>query len=243
MKTADAAIYRDIYQVRTREVDAAGRLKMSALADYFQEAAAHHTTALQIGPYQLKEYRLAWVLARLRIVIERHPGWGEKLTVHTWPKGDAPLAAARDFRLTDEQGRVVALASSTWLLLDIDAMRPRPLSALPVDFPVDPSLPPAMAEAPEKIPAPSPATILRRRSPNPCDIDLNGHLNNACYLDWVADSLPADHSPVHGVEINYLAEIKAGDLIAVSTAETCRGLVVQGVRESDGSTAFRARIN
>lgn len=242
MDNSNPSIWEEEYVVRTREVDASGRLKLSALADYFQEAAAHHTTARQIGPYQLKKYHLAWVLSRLRIDIERYPGWGEKLLVTTWPKGEATLSAPRDFLLTDESGQPVANATSLWLLIDTDAMRPRPLSALPVDFPVDLSRVPALPEPPGKIAVPPVITTIRRRTPDPCDIDLNGHLNNACYLDWVSDCLPAEQTPPRRVEINYLSEIKISDIIVMASGASPNGLVFQGTSEQSGHPAFRSRI-
>jgi len=236
-------VWKQHYEVRTREIDPAGRLKFSAIADYLQEAAAHHTHQLKIGLYQLKPYGLTWILSRLRIEMKRYPGWGEKLIVHTWPKGDNHLAAARDFRLEDHNGEVVAIATSIWFLLDFHTMKPRPLAALPTTFEVDSTIPEALAEAPEKVPAtPADTPEVLRCSPQRNDIDLNGHLNNACYFDWIANALRPEDAPFRRIDINYLAEVKLDNEIGIRIARQDGQVLAEGVNLHSGHSAFRARL-
>jgi len=237
------AIWQQQYEVRTREVDTAGRLKLSAIADYLQEAAAHHTHHVQIGLYQLKPHNLTWILSRLRINIIRYPTWGEKLTVTTWPKGDNHLAAARDFRITDQRGQPVAAATSIWFLLDLHTFKPRPIAVLPTPFHVDRTLPEAIAEAPGKVP--SVASELKpalTSAPQPSDIDINGHLNNACYFDWLANSLAPETPPFAQVDINYLAEVKLGDTVALKVDRHDDFILIEGIDHSSNRSAFRTRL-
>jgi acyl-ACP thioesterase len=83
------------------------------------------------------------------------------------------------------------------------------------------------------------------------DLDLNGHVNNTRYAQWILDSAPPEAHRTYRVEryeVNFLAEIQLGDAVAIETVpleasptpET--GLYFQGRRLSDGEPAFAALL-
>jgi medium-chain acyl-[acyl-carrier-protein] hydrolase len=50
------------------------------------------------------------------------------------------------------------------------------------------------------------------------DIDVNGHANNAMYMQWAMDAVDYDIAstrPVKEVTINFNHETKAGDVVAL----------------------------
>lgn len=67
------------------------------------------------------------------------------------------------------------------------------------------------------------------------DVDMNGHTNNAKYMEWATDCLanilPAD-SIVSEFQINFNAETRLGDQVSLFTAQTASGVYyVEGQKE------------
>lgn len=232
-------IYQDSFVVRTREVNCQGHVRLSALADYLQESAARHTTSLGIGPFQLKPLALAWVLSRLRIDMIRHPGWGERVQVTTWPKGERQVVANRDFELRDQHGDIIGRATSQWFLLDTTTMSIRSLDQLPRDFPVSRDSGEAIAEPPEKLAPLKNASRHIDKQLFFSDLDLNNHLNNTGHIDWVTDILPGNPR-ISSLRINYLNEIKLESRIRLSYAQSGDNRhQVEGI-DANNRPAFRA---
>lgn len=116
--------YRENFSVRSCEVDPAGRARLTAIANYFQEVAHNHANRLGVGYRQLKEKQTLWVLSRMRMHFSRYPVWEEEVTVETWPSGIDKLFALRDFRMLCREGELLCTARSAWLILRADGRRP-----------------------------------------------------------------------------------------------------------------------
>ena len=73
--------------------------------------------------------------------------------------------------------------------------------------------------------------------------DLNGHLNNAFYLDLVCDALPLEvmrKGPVTFASINYHREIPMGETAEVFYAPSADGWYVVG--KHNGQTSFECYL-
>jgi len=77
------------------------------------------------------------------------------------------------------------------------------------------------------------------------DLDLNKHVNNMKYLQWVLDTYPIDHSTnknIKSLEINYLSESFPGDNIRIIGYEAEQGVFHHSViRVDDGVELCRIR--
>jgi acyl-CoA thioesterase FadM len=91
------------------------------------------------------------------------------------------------------------------------------------------------------------------------DIDYNGHVNNTRYIQWIQDLVEPGILEGAGrlrLDINYLSEIKYGELTELWTLPLAAesndpggegddwtfGLAVEGRRQDNGQTAFRAEL-
>jgi acyl-ACP thioesterase len=79
------------------DVDPQLQVRLPVLCRFMQEAAYHHAEHLDLGHSHLSARRLAWVLARQRIVVEQLPQWGDTVRLRTWPSGRDRLFFYRDF--------------------------------------------------------------------------------------------------------------------------------------------------
>jgi medium-chain acyl-[acyl-carrier-protein] hydrolase len=206
------------FPVHLYETDGWGSLAVGSLCDYLQEAAGIHAGVFGVSVSQLMERNLTWVLARLRLRIERLPSTGERLEVRTWPAGVERLFALRDFRVLDADRGIVASALSAWLMIDTATRRPVRIQSV-FDHPAA-AIPRALDVGTEKLAERLPtdgqvnreATIGVRLS----DLDANDHVNNARIAEWVVESAGAEvlqQSRISALDIDFLAETRHGDTV------------------------------
>jgi medium-chain acyl-[acyl-carrier-protein] hydrolase len=137
-----------------------------------------------------------------------------------------------------------AYASSAWLLLDINRMRPVTVNAhLPLKQVLNR---PRMVAEPfpplESIENPDFSTEFRVRR---ADIDMNDHVNNVHYVEWLAESLPEAvwrNADVSELDVEYKRAVKFGDTVTVQTYATGDGTYIHrmGVAGQNGDV-LRAR--
>ena len=75
------------------------------------------------------------------------------------------------------------------------------------------------------------------------DLDMNGHVNNVRYIEWVLNSLPLEFHQTHiltALEVNYLAEAVYGHAVSIASAESEPHHYVHAVKAGD-QDLFRAR--
>jgi acyl-ACP thioesterase len=204
------------FRMRSYDLDAGGRVGLSAMCRYLQEAASNHAAALDVALERLGPLGLAWVLGRLHLRLERVPRWGEEIRVETWPSGRDSLRATRDFLLGTESGEIFARATTAWSLVNVARRRPVKLPDFVLEL-VPPERSRAIDDAFERIPEPESYSLSREVPIRRSDIDLNGHVNNARYVDLLLEAAPDEVWPARvprSLEIAFRAEIGPGDRIA-----------------------------
>jgi len=222
------------------DVDPQLTARLPALCCFMQEAAYQHAEHLGLGQALLASKNWGWVLARQRIEINQLPKWGDTIKLRTWSSGRDRLFFYRDFEITDGDGRCVLQASTAWFVIDIEK-RERLSSAvyLKHDLPVGDKVFASKlgrvngCECKEG----KPITV------NYGDLDMNGHVNNVRYMEWVLDSLPLKFHQTHAlqsVEVNYLAEAVYGHVVSVCSKATDPLDLVHSIT-TNGSALFHAR--
>ena len=237
----------ETFTVTSFESDFTGRMALSSLFDRFQDIAGLHATHLDVGFEKLRESGVAWMLSRIRVKIERLPKWGETVTLRTWPKGIDRLFALRDFRLENEAGELLSLATTCWLLVDIQKGRPRRIESLNVDL-MFPNAEQAIGEVPDKISVPGSLKPVYEKQILVSELDVNEHVNNAHYVRWVVDCFDAARLRSHEVktiQLNYLEQVLYGDRVEVSMSwdsEIPNAHYVEGTNRNSGAKVFQALV-
>lgn len=238
--------FRKDYRVHVYESGPDGRLSLHSLFNYMQDIASDHAELLGFGRNDLLKNNLFWVLSRMYVEIHSLPAWEDTVELTTWPSGTEKLFALRNYEMKYHDGRPAVSASSSWLILDRDSKRIRnpenleftKYSRLPGDKPVrNPSKLENTVEQGDTV------HCLRIKA---SDLDVNLHTNNAGYLRWIYDSYDLgfimENDP-QSIEINYLAESKFGEEIAIATASAEGNDYVHSIwRSGDGKELCRLRI-
>lgn len=198
--------------VRHHECDPTGHLKLHALLDYLQDAAAIHAQQMGFGMEDLQRTGLIWVLSRLKLTIEQMPRLGEKLTVETYPTGLEKLFATRQYCVRNSD-RILVKGTSAWLILDRETYQILPpVRVLELEMPRNENAE-RFHPLPGKICAPERIDSRRSYLVGHADIDLNDHLNNAVYARYLTDLF--ENNPIFNeVQFNFLRAGQLGDQIA-----------------------------
>lgn len=209
--------YIQEYTIPCYDTDASGRLKPASFMNLAQEAAGQHAVYLGFGYDDLIATNTAWILSRVHIRFVDTPMWKDDVVLTTWHKGANRLFFVRDFRLTDKEGRTRVEATTSWLVMNLETRR----------LVRDPQLSEG-SECLEDVIATPAGKVQMPKDVEPqlmfehlvaySDIDVNGHANNAMYMQWAMDAVDYDIAstrPVKEVTINFNHETKAGDIVAL----------------------------
>ncbi len=244
----DKEISEYVFPVRFSDCDSASRLRVSSFFDFMEETAILDAEKNGIGIWKMVENGYTTVISRIKLRINHVPVWGEKLRVSTWTKSIYEhKVAIRDYSVRDERGSVIAEATSSWLLVNLRTGRAED----PESAPFLPALYPeknAISENLELLlPRENPRAVLSKRA---CysDLDMNRHVNNCRYADWVLDALFLDPAfrkmPIRSIQMNYLSEVSAGEEISLLRFENSNHhAYIFGVNAQDSSKVhFQARV-
>jgi acyl-ACP thioesterase len=259
-------IWYETLPIRFGHVDRSDRLTVFSTFDLFQEAAISHAADLGVGRDDLARTGQLWVLSRMTVLMERRPRYGETVTVRSWPLGADRLFAVRDYDIRDKGDNPVVRARSGWLVLDVE--KRRPLRIQQVVEPLSPNTGiHALPGGAGSLDSPHDMVKAGERRAVFSDIDYNGHVNNARYIQWIQDLVEPDvleNADMLRLDINYLGEVKHGEVTSLWTAQATGsgswngigpgeppsaaalpcifGLVAEGRREGSGQPVFRAEI-
>jgi len=212
--------------------DARGYMKPAAFLNFTQEIACKHADVLGFGFDTLREENVAWILSRMHIKFNGYPRWKDYITVNTWHKWQERLFYLRDFSVKDSQGNDMILATTSWLLMNLETRRiSRHLSAeiynndnsnSAIEQPCDKVVIPAGLES----------ELVCEHRVSYSDLDVNQHTNNVMYIVWAMDAVDSEISTkisLKELKINYNHETKLGDVINIY--RTC-------VKEGDSIKCF-----
>lgn len=235
-------IFRQIYEISPIHLDCHGRVKPSALLFFAQEAAAGHCVELGLDWQTLAQKNLFWAVIRQRVQISRLPAAGETITVETWPMPTTRSAYPRSTVGYDENGQELFRCISLWVLMDT---RTRSM-ILPGKSGVD--VPGILRgnelEPPRSIPPTAGKNIYSRRV-DCLDLDRNGHMNNARYLDWIDDLLPSafrKENPVREFSICYLSEALEDQELTINWELDAASILQVSACREEQDRVFTAQI-
>ncbi len=209
--------YEEKLTLATRDCDMNGRWRVSAILETMQETAGTHSLLLGCGREELLKKNIVWVLSRCELHMDRYPRIGERITVSTFPMPNRIFFFPRYYVFTDERGEMIGKAGTLWLLLDIRTRRMLPPGEVGRLIPDNTDL---------AVPMNLPATVgqlqgeefLTEYEPVYTDLDVNGHVNNARYADWLCNAMGIEtmqKSEPESIILNYNREILPGQRVTL----------------------------
>lgn len=205
--------YAQYVQLKAKDVDLDNHWKLASVFETFQEIAGEQCTGLGFGWKELTtRYGFCFVIVRMHVEMDAYPGSGEVVRVETWPENKLRMIFTRYFRIIDKQDRVIGRAVSQWALFDMGrrcVVKPQqcPILQMPDTSSLQP--PATMPKHGGKQDESAGNAYVLERMPVYSDFDYNRHVNNARYIEWVRDALPAETyvKTVSSLDIHYEHEL------------------------------------
>lgn len=203
--------YTITYEIPFYETDVNQCAKLPQLLSVALQASGLQSFELGVSDqYVLDTYNLIWVITDYHMDIKRLPKFNEKVIIETEAKSHNKIFCYRDFHIRDQSGNELITILSTFVLMDFDT---RKVSTVPQE----------LADVYE-----SQKTKKMRRGPRYStienaqnntyhvryfDLDMNCHVNNCKYLEWIYDVMPIEFLKTYYpkcIDLKYNKEIQYG---------------------------------
>ena len=190
--------------------------------------------------YILENYNLVWIITDYNMKIDRLPVFDEKITIETYAMSHNRLFCYRAFNIKDEAGNTIIEMMATFVLMDRDTRKVHPVMSEITDA-FDSEFSKTMLRGPRF--KELEGGVEQEYRVRFYDLDMNGHVNNSKYLDWVFEVMGADFLTQHvpkKVHLKYVKEVLAGGIITSQYEQ--EGLKTQHQISSDGHINAQAEI-
>ncbi len=223
------------YRLRTSDFDRYHKILPATLLDMFQDMAGEHADYIGVGYGKMAKNNMFWALLRVRYEIIEAPKLYTDISASTWPHEPRKTFFVRDYVISDDSGKQLVIGSSQWGLLDLTTRRIVPPRN--VIFEIDEYYPRHNFEDNmqkirdfEITEDMKPYEVLSEFT----DIDINGHVNNIKYANYIVNalSLPEDEV-IKAFQIDYRKEIMQGQKIYIYHVRnediiSCKGCNAEG---------------
>ncbi|KER08446.1 acyl-ACP thioesterase family protein [Streptococcus mitis] len=188
----------------------------------------------------LEDYNLVWIITDYDIEVVRLPRFAEEITIETEALSYNRLFCYRRFTIYDEAGQEIIRMLATFVLMDRDsrkvhAVEPDIVAPYQSDFDKKLIRGPKYANLEEPISKDYHVRFY--------DLDMNGHVNNSKYLDWIFEVMGADFLTQYipkKINLKYVKEVRPGGVITSAVERS--GLESKHEITSDGATNAQAII-
>ena len=233
--------YTETMTVMNADADFRSLLKPSALLRYVEQVSADHARTFGMTDQFFKDHGVAFLVGKQALKFDRVPQRAEKLTLLTRVEASRRGSVKRITTVTDAEGKQVAMVDCRWIVVSLAENRILREPGWTVDGfwneTVEGELPLQLHKCREGLASAGEWTV------HYSQCDLNGHLNNAFYLDLVCDALPLDvvrKGPVSFASINYHREVPMGETVEVFYAPSAEGWYIIG--KHNGQTSFECYV-
>lgn len=187
-------IYKQTHTIGIEEINSQCEATNRALLVAMENIACAYSANIGYGARDIKTKKRAWILLQWKMQVLKRPFYNEKVEIITWSRNIDKLFAYRDYEIRYENGELLAIGTSKWLLMDTERKRPVRITEDVMKLYENENK--SVFEKNEdkiqydenrlKTVKCQPYTLLRR------DFDMHGHMHNINYLDMVYEILPQD---------------------------------------------------
>ena len=230
-------MYKEKVKITSVDVDSHLNLKMPSIFKYFQQVSSNHSEIIGVGKKDTIDKDMAWVIMRFKVVVYAYPKLNDEIIVATHPGETKKFLYPRFYEIYDRKGNLLVSASSLWLVINAET---RHIVANPFgeqkfkaeSHKDDIELPNAI-NVNEIIMKKIEDRLVRYN-----DTDLNGHLNNTKYIDYILDINDREFYNNHLLKeilICYEKEIRENQIVSIYRNDDKINQIVQGKIGEDSS--------
>ncbi|WP_061994220.1 acyl-ACP thioesterase domain-containing protein [Clostridium sp. ATCC 25772] len=242
-------IFKKSYKIKFYETDFTQKIKTHSIVNYMQETSSLHSEVLGDGYEALGKKGMYWVVSRIKLDMIKYPKWNEEITIETWPGGLDRMFFLRSFRIYGENNEHMGDIDAAYLL--IDKKSPLPYKPKEEDIPYE-----VIKDRFKQYKRinkirfnKDEGELIGKRKVRYNDIDLNKHVNNAKYVEWVEDCFKTEdfkEKRISSIQVNFIKEAKEGQKILFykyDVKEEKNSYYIQGKDKETDVELFQAKIS
>ncbi|XP_065867439.1 palmitoyl-acyl carrier protein thioesterase, chloroplastic-like [Euphorbia lathyris] len=216
-------VYRQNLVIRSFDIGFDGKVSLTSLMSYLQDTALNHGTMMGVLAdgedlgitKEMSRNNLIWVISSLQVVLDQYPSWLDVVEVETWMYPAGSNGLGHDWIIRDTiTGQTVARATSVSVLMN---KKTRKLSKMTKEIREEVAshivhCPPILDKDTHKFPKLDVHTtdfVRTGLKPGWNDLDVNQHVNNTKYINWILESVPRslmEHHQLSGVSLKFRRE-------------------------------------
>lgn len=233
--------YRETYRIPFELVDVNGNLRLhDFLAELLQISGRHSAGLGRSDTHVYDTYGCVWIVTDYEFTIISLPKINQTIQIKTEAVSYNKLICHRKFEIYDQADQLLLEIDAYFALMNFDQ---RKLVAVPDDL-----IGPYLSEKVKKIQRYTNYGSLEEPQVlsypvRYFDLDINGHVNNSKYLEWVYESLGynflREHVPTK-IHLKYVRELGPNKLI--ESSYQLMGKISHHQIASDGQVNAQARI-
>ena len=208
--------YEKQYTIGAREIGRNNQITNYGILALLEDVAGMHSNSVGYGVKDIETKQRAWILMDWKVKILKRSKYGNIIKLKTWARTiDKPrFFTYRDFEIYDESDKLVAIATSKWVFLDLEKNKISKIDFDLINLYNPESTHVFKNEDIEKIKPINEYSKITEYKVRRFDIDVNNHMHNLNYLNLAYEALPDDIyslPELDNVRITYKHQIKYGD--------------------------------
>lgn len=226
-------------RLRASDFDCNRQIKPSAILDLFQEAAGAHAKLIKSGFEDLLERGLLWVITKEKFEVLKQPKMHSEVVVHTWPSEPSRITFEREYLIESTDGEILVKGTSEWVIVSAEKRKIVPVKDL---YPFESFVTDKMFEGKfAKVQDFETADYEGYAKPAFCDLDMNLHVNNIKYSDFILNLLDLRGREIEFFQLDFHKEVKKGDDLRLCFCDRGQQILVKGLNAA-GEKMFCAEI-
>ena len=228
------AIFSSNLTINYSDVDKDNEMTNKGILRLMQEVAGLHSSSLGYGVNDIPKTNLAWIILNWKLKVLKRPPTSTPLTFNTWVRSENPLYSYRDFEAYDNENNLVAVATSKWILFDVNK---KSITKIPEGVKEKYSYEDKYAITDkwnEKLKEPIDSKFVMNYQVQRRDIDTNNHVNNLYYLDYALEAIPEEiynSTKFSSIEIMYKLEAKLGDILSIFYSQSENNKIIVTIKD------------
>lgn len=213
LKKWEDDMYTHEKKILFSDIDMSAKMSVSGILNALQDCVNINSESIGRGIKYMKETARAWFAISWNIEIKRYPEMFEDVVVKTWPYAFSASMGYRNVIITDSDGNDIICADSIWTLVDTNTGRPVKITDedrkgydTETEYPIEKSG--RKIKLPKDIPHAGEVKVCR------ADIDFNGHMSNARYIQMAMEYVPFD-ADITRIRVEYKKQSKYGEKLSV----------------------------
>lgn len=205
-------MYQEKFFISSGDVDDHFALRLSSIFQFFQIVSTNHSELLGLGKKETWDKGMCWVITRMKVVVHKLPKMLDTITVQTHPGEIMSFLFPRFYQIYSEQGELLVSGSACWTLLDAKTHKV-------IVKPVEETIAYPSEKHPDDISLPervigNDLSLVDTRKVRYSDIDLNTHVNNVKYIEYIIDTHDVNFynkNSIKEIVINFEREMTIGN--------------------------------